>query len=701
MSADLIARIRENVPQMLRDLPVWLLHDAEKKPIYADGTNRRGTLDSPEDRAMLVTFEEAAAALPRVRRACGLGVALGEVPGEDIHISGIDGDRCLRNDEIDDRFVQILGAAVSYAERSPSGTGLHILGLGDIGTLKIPHTDTEPGLEMYSGLRFFTVTGERINGAHVVDITEAATLARQLFEGEEPERTAPAAGSATPPVDPDGIIPALMHAGLYLRDAGNGKHLIRCPWEARHTPNETGERNTSSSEAAYFGPGAVVRGTRLNTGMFRCQHAHCADRRLRHLREFLGLEEPKPAPDPGEWTPPAVVSYGAGFDPAAIPKRRWLLGRRRSVGELTIDAGPPGVNKSTLLLSDAVQIATGRQILADDVHERGGVLFLAGEDARRDVEARLAGILARHHIEPAELEGRLHLVYLAEIDATAYSLAEMIADMAVLNTRMFDWLREYPDTLAIFIDPVVAWHRLIENSNEALQLLCSSLRSLAVRGQRHVGFDHHVTKVSQFDCEAHVGNLAALRGAGAIGAAARWAFTMARIKTETAAAHGIEETERARYRRLDALKASYGPDDEGERLLRVESVPIANGETVGVLVEVDTQRTREQAAERREMASADARARLTAALLKMLREKAPRSASEAALWLATREPSLYFDEKKRAPLSERTVYRRLAVDIGEGLDAGTAGNPLRIVLRVAGKGNGARREIDFEQGRIA
>lgn len=397
---------------------------------------------------------------------------------------------------------------------------------------------------------------------------------------------------------------------------------------------------------------------------------------------------------PDGWAAPQLTSYGATFDPAAIPLRRWLLGDRRSVGEVTIDAGPPGVNKSTLMLTDAVAIATGRRILNDDVHERGGVLFLAGEDARRDVEARLAGILARHGIEPAELGDRLRVVYLAEIDAISYSLATMISDMAVLNTRMFEWLREYQDTIAVFVDPIAAWHRVIENSNEALQLLCSSLRGLAVRGQRHVGFDHHVTKVAQFDCEAHVGNLAALRGAGAIGADVRWAFTMAKLKPETAAAHGIAEANRSRYRRLDPLKASYTADTEAARLLYVESVTIANGETVGVLTEVDLDSLRLEGQERKAAAEESSKRSLTEALVRMLIEQRPRSANGAALWLITHVPELVTG-KKGTTLSEFTVRSRLPALIGPGLPARVGDRFTRVVIRPAAK-NGKGAEVDFE-----
>jgi hypothetical protein len=144
---------------------------------------------------------------------------------------------------------------------------------------------------------------------------------------------------------------------------------------------------------------------------------------------------------PVVWKAPPVTTYGKGFDAATIPQRQWLLGRRRSVSEVTVDAGPPGTNKSTLMLTDAVSITTGRRIL-DYVHRTGGALFLAGEDARRDVEARLAGILTRYHIAPSELSDHLHIVYLAETDFLGYSLADMVDDIAVLNEHMLIWLRE-------------------------------------------------------------------------------------------------------------------------------------------------------------------------------------------------------------------------------------------------------------------
>ena len=392
------------------------------------------------------------------------------------------------------------------------------------------------------------------------------------------------------------------------------------------------------------------------------------------------------------WKAPKVATYGASFDAKKIPQRRWLLGRRRSVGEVTVDAGPPGVNKSSLLLIDAVAIATGRKLLADEVHESGGVLLLAGEDARRDVESRLAGILEYYKIKPQQLRNRLHIVYLDELeDASSYSLARMREDMAALNTHMLEWLREFPKVIAIMVDPLAAWHQLIENSNDVLQVLWSALRSVAVRSHRHVGVDHHVTKAAMLDPEAHIGNLAALRGGSVLGAGVRWAFTMARLRADTAERHGIKDEERRHYRRLDTLKASYGADDDCERLLRVESVPIANGESVGVLVEVDLAAVHKASQERAVKAALDFKKQLGEALADMLTEHRPMSTSGAATWLTSRYPHLFRSDKNGDGISDSTLRRRLPLLIGKGIE--TRRGIVEIQGVGAGKGHGAA--IDF------
>jgi len=71
----------------------------------------------------------------------------------------------------------VVSAANSYTETSPSGTGLKIFGIGNIGTVK----ESANHIEIYSSERFFAVTGQALNGAHLGNLSGAAQTARRLF----------------------------------------------------------------------------------------------------------------------------------------------------------------------------------------------------------------------------------------------------------------------------------------------------------------------------------------------------------------------------------------------------------------------------------------------------------------------------------------------------------------------------------------
>jgi len=83
----------------------------------------------------------------------GLGFVLGN------GIVGIDFDDCYIDGELKSEIQEILNTYPCYAEVSPSGEGLHILGyaLGNF-TLK----DLDKGIEIYSSKRYFTFTGDTI-----------------------------------------------------------------------------------------------------------------------------------------------------------------------------------------------------------------------------------------------------------------------------------------------------------------------------------------------------------------------------------------------------------------------------------------------------------------------------------------------------------------------------------------------------------
>lgn len=82
---------------------------------------------------------------------------------------GLDLDKCVSNKSINAFATDILHHCSSYAEYSPSGTGIHIIGKGNI-----PKALATPEIEIYTKGRFFTMTGNVVDGyRHVkpIDVT--------------------------------------------------------------------------------------------------------------------------------------------------------------------------------------------------------------------------------------------------------------------------------------------------------------------------------------------------------------------------------------------------------------------------------------------------------------------------------------------------------------------------------------------------
>lgn len=94
-------------------------------------------------------------------------------------VVGVDLDDCFdENNRLSDEARQIVQMLNSYTERSPSGSGLHILACGSI-----PHSVKKPGFEMYNELRYFTVTGNQYGASEFScnDIADRQTELEALF----------------------------------------------------------------------------------------------------------------------------------------------------------------------------------------------------------------------------------------------------------------------------------------------------------------------------------------------------------------------------------------------------------------------------------------------------------------------------------------------------------------------------------------
>lgn len=135
-------------------------HKWDKPPINA----RTGGPGSSTDPATWSRFDEAIAAHRAGVDGIGIGFVLG---GDDcgVHFSGIDLDDCRNPEtgELSDVAKEIIATMDTYAEVSPSGTGIKLLCIG-----KLPdgaRTKNRAGtVEIYGGGRYFTITGQQVDG---------------------------------------------------------------------------------------------------------------------------------------------------------------------------------------------------------------------------------------------------------------------------------------------------------------------------------------------------------------------------------------------------------------------------------------------------------------------------------------------------------------------------------------------------------
>ena len=161
-NTDHVRACRSKPPAALRDLRAWLVWryvpNGEKKPrkvpYYAAGHPRSGTQGSDEDRAAMVTFDEAERAA-RIGGYDGVGFAV----HAEFNLIALDFDNCAVDRVIDSRVATLV--AGTYSEISPSGTGVRAFMRGSLQSAKDVDAARGPfAVEYFGHNGFVTFTGD-------------------------------------------------------------------------------------------------------------------------------------------------------------------------------------------------------------------------------------------------------------------------------------------------------------------------------------------------------------------------------------------------------------------------------------------------------------------------------------------------------------------------------------------------------------
>jgi hypothetical protein len=258
-------------------------------------------------------------------------------------------------------------------------------------------------------------------------------------------------------------------------------------------------------------------------------------------------------------------------DPATIPLRQWLYGRHliRKFVSCTLAAG--GVGKSTLLLGDALAMATGRALLGHLPQEPLRVWVWNGEDPREELERRVAAICLHYGIAPGEIGDRLFIDSGRELEIV---IADMGRSGVRIATPAVDAVREAivaQKIDALVIDPFVSSHRVTENDNGAIDAVAKAWARIADATGCAIELVHHVRKTGGAEITAEDG-----RGAVSLIAAARSVRVLNVMSEDEAAKAGVTEHRRT-YFRVDNGKANLAPPPEKSEWFHIASQPLGNG----------------------------------------------------------------------------------------------------------------------------
>lgn len=168
----------QNIPNEMRVFPQWIMWRYEdtdsNKPTKVPYSARTNRLASVTDGQTWATFDECVNAMQT-----GMYSGIGFVLTDNDPYAFIDLDDTKGDQTALDRQIKIYNEFNSYAERSPSGSGLHIIIKG-----AIPSGRRRSFIELYSSQRYMTMTGDIYRNSPIAEQNELLNvLWSQMAQG--------------------------------------------------------------------------------------------------------------------------------------------------------------------------------------------------------------------------------------------------------------------------------------------------------------------------------------------------------------------------------------------------------------------------------------------------------------------------------------------------------------------------------------
>jgi hypothetical protein len=258
-----------------------------------------------------------------------------------------------------------------------------------------------------------------------------------------------------------------------------------------------------------------------------------------------------------------------------VPRREKLYGSHLVAGYLSVIVAPGGMGKSSLLLAEAVDMASGGKVFGR-TQQSVAVLYWNGEDPFDELQRRVAAICKVYNITEEDLGSRLFLssgrnsplVIGAEtregVQINEPVIGEFKAEIQKYGIRI------------VMIDPFVSCHQVDENNNRRIDQIAKTLSKLAEETKCAIELVHHVRKIGP-DVEITANDS---RGASSLIAAARTVRVLNRASEADLAnlqRPGEEGNARSYFRILND-KTNMAPPADKSDWYQIKSVQLDNGE---------------------------------------------------------------------------------------------------------------------------
>jgi hypothetical protein len=616
----------------------WVLWRWVEKPsgLTKVPYRRDGQPASSVDPSTWATLDELAGA----EGFAGVGIILN---GDGL--GGIDLDNCRDVDtgEIAPWAMEIIRDFGSYAEVSPSGTGVKILALG--APEKLPGTRWYPpeakatarGMphaEVFVGSRYFTLTRDILD-VSPDEIVDGGDLDgpwdRMLYRLGE-QAPAPERGTVG--------LPALRPFDEELRNRIRQHPIV----EARWTYGTDGAKDRSANDAALsvamaregfahseiraalegyalgqIGTGKVTGGDaeRQVVRLLELSEPHRAKAPMQHpeeasnvayaLAEGIALAnrrdraEKEMKEERLRKTPLLSLSEMSIADllDTEPPEREWIIEGVLPLGVTGTLSAAGGTGKSWAMIQLAVSMALGLDFWGLGVPRAGGVLILSAEDDRSEFHRRLS-ILLRYILETTGQmpEGLTERIAFADRVGDK-NLLTAVQDGQIARTDLADRIvataQQVPECRLIIADPLSRFRGGSANGEEEATRFVEALEYVRKETGATVLVPSHTGKDAG---RTRDGSQHAVRGSSALVDGMRWVGTLMGMSEEDAKTRQLAKEDAKRWVRLEIPKNNYAPPFDGCWLHRKPGGILVREEPADISGIVDSMPKAEQVFER-------------------------------------------------------------------------------------------------------